>query len=123
MNRSMPGGIADIPPDQLADLLEDVADCFESGRLAWIQHQIGDGVSTACLAGGIDYCADQLAAVEPWKVTYGAGWYLRRHIGEMSIATWNDRPGRSLEEVIDALKGTAKDIRNMPVEPPPAPKK
>jgi hypothetical protein len=124
MEMEIPKGIIDVPPDQSAGLLEDVADCFESGRLAWIQHEIGDGVSTACLAGGMDYCANQLDAVQAWRVSVAAGWYLRRYIGDLSIARWNDVHGRTVGEVIDALKGTAKHIRNMPIPTgPPSPMK
>ena len=104
---------------RIADLLEVTGNAFESGELEWGQGAAriwrGEGPDGTvqwafCLIGGLNRM-NKLFNVSIWEVT-GA---VSRHLGlidQTFIAPWNDRPGRTVDEVVDALKSTAKDIRN-----------
>ena len=103
---------------RIADLLEVTGNAFESGELEWGQGAArswrgkdpnGNIQWAYCLIGGLSQRNHHNVSI--WEVT-GA---VSRHLGLMDqtfIASWNDSADRTVDEVIDALKGTAKDIRN-----------
>jgi len=104
---------------RVADLLEAVGDAFASGELEWGQGAArifkgrdpeGNIQWAFCLIGGISQM-NRLYNVSIWHATAAVGRHL--NIGDqLGAPAWNDRPGRTVDEVVDALKGAAKDIRN-----------
>ena len=98
-----------------ADILEQTAEKFETGEYKWfggdVERTMGDQI-----------CAD-MAINKTVRMTLGgfeqnmnlaraAGGALMSHVDSYSIPRWNDTPGRTLDEVIQALKETAKELRN-----------
>lgn len=106
-----------------ATAMERAAEMLETGELVWIQNQLktynyGPGgeimkATGACLIGSIG---------EALREMYGAKWATHVHrytvpalmkaTGHQIIARWNDDPERTKEQVVDALKTAAKDLRN-----------
>jgi hypothetical protein len=102
------------------DLIEKVADGFESGRYDWIQGNLSNASRTAfCMVGAMRYeligTADgdkPLGAIR--SVYMDARQAISEHLDRpsMGVPSWNDIAGRTKEQVIDKLKETAKDLRN-----------
>ena len=95
-------------PADAAELLEKVADRFESEALIWIQGKLGMPQQTACLVGGVSFTSTN-AQVE--QLAYKALWEAIDKVSH--LPAWNDQPGRTKEEVIDLLRRAAKDLRNV----------
>lgn len=118
--------------DVIAETLEEVADKFESGRFGWMQNNFSDMLATSfCAIGALRYVYFQnnrnriVASADGGKeVSVEAatiGGYLARSIGcppgilnqDINfIPSWNDEPHRTKEDVIEAFKQAAKEIRN-----------
>ena len=106
-----------------ATALERAAEMLETGELEWLQNQLktysyGPGAeieetTAACLIGSLDEAARQL---------YGVQWMthlfreavpaLKKVTNHPNLARWNDSLDRTKDEVIEALKHAAKDLRN-----------
>jgi hypothetical protein len=105
----------------VADLLEQVGSAFESGELEWGQgaariwrgrDPMGKVQWAFCIIGGLNqmnYVYDHCVSV--WNAVTAVSKHLEL-ADQQSVPGWNDMPGRTVAEVVDALKGTAKDIRN-----------
>lgn len=79
--------------------LNAVADPLE--ERGWCQGVTRDFQGRFCLGGAIGWVLD---------VTTGQRWKLARQevqlrIGTLSVASWNDTPGRTVEEVLAVLRG------------------
>lgn len=78
----------------------------------WTQHKSVSSFGELC-ASEATYCANNWTALdhqdasEMWQRARNA---LRLHIGTAYIADWNDAPERTAEEVITALRATAREI-------------
>jgi len=114
-------------PTEPADVLEAAADLLESK--GWQQGAFDNAVnpddSTAfCALGAIravtgyslakrNYIRDGDYALyrERYRYTLQASVALGAKVG-LDVPAWNDRPGRTAEEVIDVMKHVAKDLRN-----------
>lgn len=73
----------------------------------WTQHQYQDNDGKRCLMGAI-------AAVDTTgrKMPYSVCDALRAHLKltpKLSLSEWNDKPERTKEEVINALRGAATE--------------
>ena len=103
-----------------ADILEEVADLYESGEIGWTQRRFRDfdfdnERASYCLIGSMrhrlldnqkSYDLDHEIALKHLEN------YVRDNGHGLSIDDWNDMYGRTLEEVVDLLKHVAKDLRN-----------
>jgi hypothetical protein len=91
--------------EQVADLLDDAADLLE--RSVWLQGRAG-GVGEFCAesvlwsaAGGRDITGEQNALrLAAYRALAGLTTY--------PPFIWNDRPGRTKQEVLDAFRKAAK---------------
>jgi len=61
----------------------------------WCQGRLGDIPGPNCLNGALLYCSMENRPT--WDVIFDI-WY-RSGMNGLSIASWNDEPGRSFEEV------------------------
>ena len=104
---------------EVADLLEKVADRFQSGVYQWRQRQLGYN-GTYCTVGAMAHVATGDAQLFRTDLVQAAAlavmkhlrWVARTPVPTGHVASWNDEPGRTVEQVIEALKATAKDLRN-----------
>jgi len=114
---------------QAADLLERTADAFESGQLGWCKGRMVDAEGNVCAAGALrkmsgrwetiplphDRRARELAEqhvppIPRLKLSPTDGWV--EIVQESNLAIWNDNVARSVSDVIELFKHTAKEIRN-----------
>jgi hypothetical protein len=97
--------------DQVADVLDDAADLLE--REGWIQGDLWrrDSYGGRCALGAI--CD---AALDNRNVRVAAA---RAVLGGSStyLVDWNDTPGRTKQEVLDAFRAAAKQERMRPETP------
>ena len=103
-----------------AEALEKAADAFESGELQWIQGCLGWAENgTACARGALLYAStgsqrgflvEGRNTVTVAERAMGFSALMSTHIA--SLPGWNDRPGRTVDEVIDRMKEGAKRLRN-----------
>lgn len=96
-----------------ADVLEQTADKFESDEYNWISFSdltaAPRGLKQGkCAAMGIR----RVAGRENFDTGTKALTAMGDHLGVDSVVEWNDAPGRTRQEVIDAMKETAKGLRN-----------
>lgn len=110
-----------------AEILEAVADGYESGRYGWIQGRY-DAPEGFCAMGALYYehrktipnvWATSPEAEEAQEALGGAANHLYEAIQEFEgfpypkgIPGWNDQYGRTKDEVIDVFKRAAKNARN-----------
>ena len=80
------------------ECLEEMIDHFKNHE--WIQHRRhikkDDEIVGSCLMGAID-------AVVPGDLRQAVHWRLYPHLGYEPVSAWNDEPGRTREEVIEAI--------------------
>lgn len=115
----------------IADVLDDAADVIE--KHGWNQgHLISDDGTSVCAMGALDYVTDGISLRDGKFIcipsinmssSYDALLanaavnalciQLKRECedGIDGIATWNDTPGRTKQEVLDMLRKTAKHVR------------
>ena len=104
---------------EVADLLEQVADRFQSGVYKWRQKAVG-AYGTYCTIGALAYVATGNASLFQGVLVQAAAEAIMKHLGWVTpssvptgqVAWWNDKPSRTVDQVIEALKATAKDLRN-----------
>lgn len=124
---------------EIAEALEKAADLYESEEIDWCQlknYKVRDGNLSACAQGAIylavgahqilqRYFGDraelfaQSADEEDWRnrilkgdMVIGALAKSLYGEGEADVPFFNDTQGRTKQEVIDAMKNCAKDLRN-----------
>lgn len=91
------------------DDLERVAQVIE--RLGWWQGcHFKDKVynSPCCLAGAADYLAHTKIPEDWYRSTreyHRIRRVLENHLGGIDPVVWNDAPGRTVEEVLEMLRG------------------
>ena len=103
-----------------ADILEEVADLYESGEIGWTQHAFRRTrlahPNSYCLIGSMRH-----RLLDNQCLSYGLEYeyalnclrdYIRENGHGLSVDDWNDMFGRTLGEVVDLLKHVAKDLRN-----------
>lgn len=110
-------------PLYVADLLEATSERIRTRQ--WVQGSSAVEDDKICLAVGLSECAAEMAADESFSQEYSyldaghkalaahQGWTVKRNksFAEQTIE-WNDRRGRTEDEVHDLLLHTAKEIRN-----------
>ncbi len=89
--------------EKVADDLDAAADYLRT--FGWCQNIYGGGGGPACMRGAM--MQNQNAGPEDEAAIYA----VIRVIRSISIASWNDSPGRTADEVIDALMEAAARIR------------
>lgn len=108
-----------------AELLEQAADAWRSGRVKWSQSEFifHDIDSTrACAVGGINLAAERNHGHKCLSTERSHNCFIcvamdsavcavSDHIFG-TIASWNDHPDREQQEVIDLFELAAKDLRN-----------
>lgn len=111
-------------PTEPADVLEAAANLLESkgwGQGEFMNAIDPDDATKFCAVGAIRTVTgyslagrrDEDYAV--YRKRYACSLQANVALGDKvgtDVVHWNDQPGRTAEEVIDALKQTAKDIRN-----------
>lgn len=70
----------------------------------WCQNQLKDGLS-ACLVGAVYAAVGDMMPSD--EIQAELNRRVRLSIGRENIGAWNDVPGRTKEEVIDALNRAA----------------
>lgn len=105
-----------------ADLLEKVADDYESGKVGWRQDGsrrvtksgqemcVVNALHLQCYVAGVELRKDSLRQHQ--KTLGMALTTISAHNGARPVASWNDDPATTKELVIDTLKAAAKDLRN-----------
>lgn len=110
-----------------ADLLEAAADALESGRIVWAKYSDRKRIPAygSCALETLDVVAGELMPQErerKWAVIDGADKAVSLHVthgmGRQHLTSWNDADARTLDEVIQAFKETAKELRNKPCTTP-----
>jgi hypothetical protein len=106
-------------PDQLADILDQSADWFLTHR--WTQKNPGDGHDAGCMVTSVSLAAMNRSRTIPHEgEEVRVGWShdallaVQRHLGKRKVETlpaWNDEKGRTVDDVIEALRMTAKKVR------------
>lgn len=113
-----------ITDTEIADVLDVAVENLE--RCAWGQGTHRNVFKQICAQDAIWMALVKTTTVaEHWGSTksVGSGFVymsaddiegaVRRHLGLSSpLSSWNDRPERTKDEVIEAFKATAKDLRN-----------
>ena len=107
----------EVTVTEVADVLDEAVRLYESGTYGWVQGRyvyapLGKTPSR-CMLGIIEVAAMRLNRLQTGndpQMCFEARKALGVEIGH--IPTWNDNPERTLDEVIEILKGTAKDLRN-----------
>lgn len=111
------------PEEMVVGLLEETADAFESGRYQHTKQVYAEKDGSVCLLGGLRRTAG--AHIEGGVLTGGWTDTFYDAVDELNrdilgpdfnplnhVIHWNDEPERTVGEVIDALKLTAKRLRN-----------
>jgi len=112
------------------DILEEAADLIET--VGWTQGRhlerdqdlnvigycaigaIAQAVGLRCAATSVDEMVSRAQASARAEVHLNK-WMEKKPGGRRGVVLWNDLPGRTAAEVIDALKQCAKDFRNKAV--------
>jgi hypothetical protein len=114
-------------PTDPADILEAAADLLESK--GWKQGEFmnaidPDDATRFCALGAIRVVTGYSMAAKEYRQAGDYATYRERHRHSMEaclalaakvgqdVPTWNDRPGRTADQVIDVMKHAAKDLRN-----------
>jgi hypothetical protein len=89
--------------DDVANVLNDAADhlCFGG----WVQGQHYRGTAS-CAVGALDRATPRSRLVMQAEET------LKRYLGVRSIMSWNDSPDRTADEVVNAMRHAAKELRD-----------
>lgn len=114
--------------ETVADLLEKAADALESGRIQWGKYGIDlhKPPGTMCAAEtivqvGREMGMEHVDLYHPSIVVDQAQGLVSLHVTKgrdrQHLTAWNDTQARTLDEVIQAFKETAKDIRNQAQTP------
>jgi hypothetical protein len=128
--------MSNVMAAKVADILEKAADLYESEQVDWCQGGFynqgenevsvsGRKITSACawgaliLAGfqGDENYAWAAAGGIPassfiWKLVEQARLALEANIGD-SVPYYNDKMSTSKQQIIDRMKNTAKDLRNV----------
>ena len=107
----------EVTVTEVADVLDEAAGLYESGTYGWVQGRyvyapLGKTPSR-CMLGIIEVAAMRLNRLQTGsdpQMCFEARKALGVEIGH--IPTWNDHHERTLDDVIEILRGTAKDLRN-----------
>lgn len=111
--------------NRVAEVLENCARAWRDGAIGWTQLAMardGSGEKIGIMHPDrgvldptiVEVCSAGAVARQTEKMDdlfYAAKHALER-LTRVSILTWNDEPGRTVEEVIDLFEETAKDLRN-----------
>jgi hypothetical protein len=112
MNTDLQNAAEDL--ETAATLIEGVG--WVQGRDLLLVHTPGKAEARGyCINGAITQAIASKLKEDPFQDFYQrhatAFGAVIKHLGGSPVQ-WNDEPGRTAGEVIDALKGAAKDIRN-----------
>lgn len=129
----------EVTKTEVAEVLEEAAEVVRRG---WVQDnyrgETADGKVGHCLLGGIRCATGYMwtphrdaygvchSRTRLTKVAYGwlapsahlqevadvAADVVSAKLGGICVDSWNDKPGRTQEEVVEILLQTAKDLRN-----------
>lgn len=127
-------------PERIANVLDDTADYIETH--GWYQGSYTPGTEVAlrqqgpvgtdhrvppeqvhgqpaCLYGAIVLSQPQTVHTSgEWYVPLPVVSAMQRQVGCISLDTWNDTPWRTKQEVLDALRKSAKQQRRLADEVP-----
>ena len=113
--------MTDAYTESVAELLDEAAEDLETN--GWCRKAMHDAQGRSCVMGAITrvgMARAQKRAIESSLVPLGwaapainsVAMFLGKGKRPEHIATWNDKKGRTTDEAIDLLKGTAKALRN-----------
>jgi hypothetical protein len=93
---------------EVADVLDGAADLIE--KVGWAQGMWrtdkGEVCITQAIADASPFRTCSYREVVPLRDVIGLPW-------DMSLVRWNDAPGRTEQEVLDALRASAKAERRL----------
>lgn len=102
------------PPDLLVvRLLQEAIICLE--LYGWIQGSAQDEHGRHCMIGALDYAARR-SLIQPLRKCDSylrARWKLETIVGGCCMS-WNDRPGRTVNQVLDAFSLAIESERGGP---------
>jgi NADPH-dependent glutamate synthase beta subunit-like oxidoreductase len=115
--------------NQVAELLEKAADALESGRIQWGKYTgftNSKPPGTMCAVETIEMVAIQMGLEEAhhqrewrtarsttsFKACTAVSLHVTKGQSKDHLTAWNDTEARTLDEVVQAFKETAKDLRN-----------
>jgi hypothetical protein len=94
----------------LAEVLDKTVEVLE--RDGWCQGAFESARGERCAVGAIRRAARELQGASLRTVGARAAFAKYIGVGTLDVVEWNDTKGRTAAEVIDALKHTAKKLRN-----------
>jgi hypothetical protein len=107
----------EVTATQVADVLDAAVDLYESGTYGWVQgkyvYSPPGETPRRCMLAILDTATYE--TVRKNTVTYNR---VRPEVVDAisaeigSIPSWNDTPGRTVDEVVELMKSIAKDLRN-----------
>lgn len=98
---------------EIADLLEQAADLLETE--GWCQMTLRNPEGARCAVGALHKISGNTRlkrAAQEWLAMRLNIFALANMYVGAQLVLWNDSPGRTIDEVIDLFKETAKDLRN-----------
>ncbi len=123
----VPGDPAPDPltPQEMADILDKAADLLEAD--GWGQHAFQKPDGSMCSVGAIRKAVSGNSEIIFYRISSEDQicTELEKHLDRSptrrevaptdAVMRWNDHPGRTMFEVIDLFRATAKDLRNQVV--------
>jgi hypothetical protein len=106
----------EVTVTEVADVLDEAVRLYESGTYGWVQgeysYDVPGETPRRCMQGILDMANASINFHNDHvlQVQMTARAAVGDKIGH--IPTWNDTPGRTLDEVIEMLKSVSKDLRN-----------
>ena len=104
----------EVTVTEVADVLDEAASLYESGTYGWVQGMYSYDPPGAkpkrCMLAILEVATSRLDYLDAIAMRARARKVIGVEIGH--IPTWNDHHERTLDDVIEILKGTAKDLRN-----------
>ena len=101
--------------EDIAEVLDQAHDILLAD--GWCQHKLHQETGEHCSVGAISETtrwryAIKIAAESALAEHLGLPRSTRWHLACERIIPWNDAPGRTIDDVLDAFRGAAKDLRN-----------
>jgi hypothetical protein len=94
----------------LAEVLDKAAEVLE--RDGWCQSNFENKAGERCAVGALRQASRELDGIISFRIEARTALAEYLEISSLDVIEWNDTRGRTAAEVIDALKHTAKNLRN-----------
>jgi hypothetical protein len=91
--------------DEAGKILLDTADYIE--RHGWCQNVYQNGLGNVCIMGALSRIVHRPVQLPEGRIMEILP-RLTKYLGVTRVDSWNDAPGRTKEQVVDALRGAAR---------------